>query len=500
MSTSTRRFLQDTLLSFLSLGMSTFVHFILRVFLAWYMGDGGDEALGLYTLSYTAYSFGVLLSAFGIGGAVAKYAAESGDDASRRGRYLLVGLVSSFFIGCLMWMALHFSSPLIAQRFWDMPEMTVLLQIVAVSFPFLALEKTTLGFLNGVRRMTLYAFVNIFQSILTIVLTVVLVLMGYGLKGAVVGLVVPIAVLSLISLFATRRDLRWPARGQSFPILKMLLWFGIFAAMGNSMYTLFYNIDKMLLARYVDEATVGVYSTASLLSNLVPLIPSAIQVISGPTIARYWGLSDIGSIQNLVNRTMKLTAVVIVPISFAGIVLSRDLIILFFRKEEFAAATVPLQILLAGFAFTGIFTSVATALSMTKWVQLGFIIGAVQVVANVALCILLIPRFGMNGASAAITASHTLGCLINLYLMQRLIKIRIDWKWFGRFMIFGALVVAGGLGLELVLNHYVCAVFGLAILTPITLRYFLTAGDREEIKKLASLAYERLASLKRPTS
>jgi stage V sporulation protein B len=483
MSTSTRRFLQDTLLSFLSLGMSTFVHFILRVFLAWYMGDGGDEALGLYTLSYTAYSFGVLLSAFGIGGAVAKYAAESGDDASRRGRYLLVGLVSSFFIGCLMWMALHFSSPLIAQRGWDKPEMTVLLQIVAASFPFLALEKTTLGFLNGVRRMTLYAFVNIFQSILTIVLTVVLVLMGYGLKGAVVGLVVPIAVLSLISLFATRRDLRWPARGQSFPILKMLLWFGIFAAVGNSMYTLFYNIDKMLLARYVDVATVGVYSTASLLSNLVPLIPS-----------------DIGSIQNLVNRTMKLTAVVIVPISFAGIVLSRDLIILFFRKEEFAAATVPLQILLAGFAFTGIFTSVATALSMTKWVQLGFIVGAIQVVANVALCILLIPRFGMNGASAAITASHTFGCLINLYLMQRLIKIRIDWKWFGSFMVFGALVVAGGLGLELVLNHYVCAVLGLAILTPITLRYFLTAEDREEIKKLASLAYERLASLRRPTS
>jgi len=83
----------------------------------------GPADLGLYTLSYTAYSFGVLLSAFGIGGAVAKYAAESGDDTTRKGRLLLIGAVSSFFIGCLMGLLLHFSAELIAQRFFHMPDM-----------------------------------------------------------------------------------------------------------------------------------------------------------------------------------------------------------------------------------------------------------------------------------------------------------------------------------------------------------------------------------------
>ena len=485
-TTSTRRFLRDTALSFVSLGMSTFVHFLLRIFLARYMGPAD---LGLYTLSYTAYSFGVLLSAFGIGGAVAKYAAESGDDTTRKGRLLLIGAVSSFFIGCLMGLLLHFSAELIAQRFFHMPDMRGLLQIVALSFPFLALEKATLGFLNGVRRMTLFAFVNVFQSVLTLLLTIALVLMGYGLKGAVAGLVLPIVAMSLFSLLATRRDLSRPMRGQSLPILRMLVWFGIFAAMGNSMYTLFYNIDKIFLGRYMDDAAVGIYGTASLLSNLVPLIPSAVQVITGPAIARYWGRAEYGNIQDLVNRTMKYTAMLIVPISFVGIVLSRDLIVLFFG-EEYVLATVPLQVLLAGFAFTGIFTSVATALSMTNWVQMGFIVGAVQVVGNIALCTLLIPRFGMNGASAAITASHALGCLINLYLMQRFIKIRIDWRWFACFMAVGALVVAGGLGLKLVVHQYLCAFLGLVILAFITIRYFVTGEDREVIKKLVSFKRE----------
>jgi O-antigen/teichoic acid export membrane protein len=239
----------------------------------------------------------------------------------------------------------------------------------------------------------------------------------------------------------------------------------------------------------MDEAAVGIYGTASLLSNLVPLVPSAIKLITGPTIARYWGRGESGNIQELVNRTMKYTAMVILPISFAGIVLSRNLIILIFG-EEYVSAAVPLQVLLAGFAFTGMFTSVGTALSMTNWVQMGFVIGTVQVLANVALCTVLIPRFGMNGASVAITASHVFGCLINLYLVQRFIGIRIDWRWFARFMTIGALVVAGGLGLGLVVNRYLCVVLGLAILAFISMRYFVTGEDREVIKRLFSLKRE----------
>src|SRR4030042_885750 len=359
MATSERRFVRDVGLSFASLAISSLVHFLLRIFLARYLGPAD---LGQYTLAYTFYSFGVLLSAFGIGGAVGKYVAENKEDAlalptMRKGRLLFIGVVSSFVIGCIMWLILHFSSPWIAERFFRMPELSSLLQIVAFAFPFIALEKATLGFLNGMRRMGLYAFVNVAQRVLIMVLTVALALLGYGLEGAVVALVLPIVLLSLFSVVALHRQMNRPTRAQSARIFRILLRFGVFVVMGNGMYMLFYNVDRILLGRFTDDVAVGIYSTAAILSGLVTLIPSALQLVTGPTIASYWGRGESDNIQTLVNRTMKYTAILIVPISLAGIFLSRELISLIFG-EEYVSATAFLPILLAGFIFGGIFTSV----------------------------------------------------------------------------------------------------------------------------------------------
>jgi stage V sporulation protein B len=488
MAADPRRFVQDVGLSFASLAISSLVHFILRIFLARYLGPAD---LGQYTLAYTFYSFGVLLSAFGIGGGVGKYVAENREDAlalptMRKGRLLLVGVVSSFVIGCIMWLILHTSSPWIAERFFRMPELSSLLQIVAFAFPFIALEKATLGFLNGMRRMGLYAFINVAQNVLILVLTVALALLGYGLEGAVVALVLPIVLLGLFSVVALQRQMNRPTRAQSARIFRILLRFGVFVVMGNGMYMLFYNVDRILLGRFTDDVTVGIYGIAAILSGLVPLIPSAIQLVTGPTIASYWGRGESSNIQTLVNRSMKYTAILIVPISFVGVFLSRDLINLIFGGE-YLSATVPLQILLAGFGFGGIFTSVGTALAMTRWVHMGFILGAAQVVANVVLGIVLIPHFGMNGAAVATAASLTLGALLGLYFVQRFIKIAMDWRWFARFLFISALVFAGSFALELVVNQYLGMVIGLAILVFIILRYFVTDEDREVIRRLAFL-------------
>src|SRR4030042_5284944 len=115
MAADPRRFVQDVGLSFASLAISSLVHFLLRIFLARYLGPAD---LGQYTLAYPFYSFGVLLSAFGIGGAVAKYVAENKEDPVRKGRLLFIGVVSSFVIGCRMWVFSHFFYPFFAAGFF----------------------------------------------------------------------------------------------------------------------------------------------------------------------------------------------------------------------------------------------------------------------------------------------------------------------------------------------------------------------------------------------
>jgi hypothetical protein len=90
----------------------------------------------------------------------------------------------------------------------------------------------------------------------------------------------------------------------------------------------------------------------------------------------------------------------------------------------------------------------------------------------------------MNGASASTAASLVFGTLLNLYFGRRFLKISVDWGWLARFLTVGAAVFAGGYALGLVVSPYISVVAGLAILAFVTVRYFLTAEDREMIRRL----------------
>ena len=74
-----KKFIQDIGWSFASLAISSAVHFILRIFLARYIGE---DSLGIYTLSFTVYSFGLILAGFGLESALLKHVAQYKENSS----------------------------------------------------------------------------------------------------------------------------------------------------------------------------------------------------------------------------------------------------------------------------------------------------------------------------------------------------------------------------------------------------------------------------------
>lgn len=480
MASGVQRFAKDVGFSFASLGISALIHFILRIFLARYLGPAD---LGLYTLSFTFYSFGMIFSAFGIGVALIKYVAEFKEDVPRTKLLVSSGSITAFLIGCIFGLILYACSALIADTFFDMPELGGLLRIVAIAFPFIALEKVTLGFLNGLRRMRLFAVINIAQNVLTIILTVLLVLWGYGLSGAVFSFVLPLILLSLFSLFSIRKSLARPTLTQYAPVIKMLLAFGGYVVLANGMGLIQTYTDSIMLGYFMTDVDVGLYAVAIMLTQAIRLPSSAIQMITNPTIATYWGKGEIDNIEDLINRIMKYTAAFIIPIVFVAGFFSQPIITLIFGTE-FASATLPLQILLIGTVLSAIPASVGTTLSATAYVSMIFKISGITVVVNILLNLVLIPHLGITGAAIATSTSMVISVLIGLYFMQRLIGIKIHWRWFAKLFTFTALLAGVTYGLGLIVSHYICVPVALIILVAVLLKYFITKRDISLIKEI----------------
>jgi O-antigen/teichoic acid export membrane protein len=134
--------MRDIQWSFISLAISSFVHFLLRVVLGRELGASG---LGLYTLVFTIYMFGMQFAAFGIGAALTKYVAEHNENLNKIEEFVSSGVIGSFISGLTFGIILYLSSNAIAINFFHCSEMVYLLKITSFCFPFIALQKTALG-------------------------------------------------------------------------------------------------------------------------------------------------------------------------------------------------------------------------------------------------------------------------------------------------------------------------------------------------------------------
>ena len=289
MSNTVRRFAGDVGFSLTSLGVSALVHFILRIFLGRYLGPGD---LGLYTLAFTVYSFGMLFSSFGIKAALTKYVAEFNADVPRTNLLITSGSVTATLIGIIVGLIVYVSSTAIASLF-DMPELGGLLRIVAISFPFIALETVILGFLNGLRRMRLFAFINITQSVLTIIITVALVLLGYGLSGVVFAFVASVILMSLFSLFSIRSSLARSKLKQYAPVIKTLLVFGGYVVLASAINMVQTSADSIMIGYFMTDTNVGYYAVAVVFFRAMWMIPQAVSMITTPRISAYHGRGEI---------------------------------------------------------------------------------------------------------------------------------------------------------------------------------------------------------------
>lgn len=479
MRNSVELFLKDTGWSLVSLIMTAALQFVLRAFLANYFGSND---LGLYTLAFTVYALGLVFSGFGINAGMVKYVAENKENDLNIRRFISVGVSVSFIIGLLLGLVLFLSAQPIAEYFFKMPELAILIKIVSFSFPFIAIEKAVLGFLNGVRRMRLFSLINIIQSIIVIILTVVFAVRGFAIEFAVISLVLPVILIGTASLFVVRKQASISLFLKSIPVSKILMSFGFFVVLANAMGTIMTHASSTIIGYFMNESDVGIYSIAVLFIHVISLPPSAIQSITSPAIAGYWADKKTESIESLVNTCMKYTAIYAVIVSFIFFFLSNEILELLFNEEYLPAAT-PLKILLPGAIFGAIQTSVGGALSSTAYVNRIFLLSGLGVIISIVTNSILVSHYGLTGAAIATSITMMISSLILLSATKILIRIKLDWRWFVKLILLTAGAGIATFGLSFVLNEMVCTFLGISLMVLMIVKFMIPGEDRKYVRK-----------------
>jgi len=422
-----KKFAFDVGITFIASVVTLPLGFVITVVLGRYLGAGD---LGLYRMASTIYGIAMLVAALGIPAAMIKYVAEFKDDRTKLNQIASSGVITSLFLGIGFFALFYFSSGLFADIF-NMPRLSGLLKILSPVFPFALVGGALLGLLNGLREMKKYAAATIIQSVLMVIITVALIYFGFGVAGAVIGVVLA-SVGNCFYLVWVSRNYFELTLERYRKTTKKLLKFGaqIFGASAINMIN--YQADTLLIGYFLTATDVGHYAVAVGLSRFFWIIPQAVQTITYPATSEYWAKNNHSALQTMIDKSMKYTACVLLPIGLAVGFFARDIITTIFG-EEFVYSVLPLQILLVGMVINGATgRPVGSTLAGIGRADLNSKIASCSATTNIILNILLIPYIGITGAAVATAISLTIGVLLNLTLIAKNTGIKFDLRWYGK--------------------------------------------------------------------
>jgi len=465
-----KKFAFDVGITFIASVVTLPLGFVITIVLGRYLGAGD---LGLYRMASTIYGIAMLVAAIGIPAAMIKYVAEFKDDRTKFNQIVSSGVITSLFLGIGFIALFYFSSGLFADIF-NMPGLSGLLKILSPVFPFALVGGALLGLLNGLREMKKYAAATIIQSVLMVIITVVLIYFGFGVAGAVIGVVLSSVGFCLFLIWTTRKYFEITFSGYA-PTTKKMLLFGIHIFGAQAMNIINYQADIILIGYFLTAMDVGYYAVAVGLSKFFWIVPQSIQTITYPATSEYWAKNNHSALQTMIDKSMKYSACVLLPIGLAVGFFAKDIITTIFG-EGFIYSVLPLQILIIGTIISGAGErAVGGTLAGIGRSDLNPKIASSSATINIILNIILIPYFGIVGAAIATATSLSVAVFLSLFLMVKNAGIKLDFGWFEKLAIM--IIIEAFICYSLRFNYAVN--FIVILLTIFTLWfYFLKREDR----------------------
>ena len=161
--------------------------------------------------------------------------------------------------------------------------------------------------------------------------------------------------------------------------------------------SIYFYIDSVMLSKMRGDVEVAVYSVAYNLALAILFIPAVYTNAIYPVMSRYYKSSKENLIL-LYTKSFKYLYIIGLPIS-AGLYLLADRIIVFFYGKEYLASVIALQIISWFLFLKFINYLIAYALSSTDQQGSRMIGQGLTAAFNVALNLVLIPKFGYKGAA-----------------------------------------------------------------------------------------------------
>ena len=377
----------------------------------------GVEAFGTFNIMFGLLMIGTVVSRLGLDTYVLRIIPSFELNSEKTSLFLKeiikILLLSSFTVSLLI---LLFLEPINTYLFKSLDVRDYLIGLVLMILPYTLFNVFPEVF-RGFDEIKLYSFFrNLLQNITLVILLGIAIIFSLNYSPIdilyLTVIIISILISGVLFVFLKKKNVSiWISGKYEDKILRNS--YPMF--LGASLMFVMSYIDSFMIAYYLDEYQVGIYSACINLSMIITFIPIAIGGYISPKVAKAYSENKKEEVRNIFKNSLIIIIVVTLPIFLFIYVYAEVLLGLF--GVAFTVATTTLLITNIAFLSEALCGPVGFILNMTDNQHIFMRILIVSLFINIIFNALLIPIYGINGAAIAMMLSMffwTIGSLVFL--------------------------------------------------------------------------------------
>jgi O-antigen/teichoic acid export membrane protein len=297
----------------------------------------------------------------------------------------------------------------------------ILIILAILHIPFTLFNTYYSGYYLGRNRIKDYNLIFWLPGILSLISVIFLVIVfkldiyGALLAGITGPFIISLVILKRIKGFSIN------FKGLNTKLLRDMLSLGLIYALALLVINLNYKVNIIILDQLSTPHEIGIYTKGAHLIEYLWQIP---MLLSTLVFARSSIAKDGIGFSIKVAQLLRISVLLIICLSIVLFFFS-DLIIHIFFGKEFAESSGVLKIMIPGVVLLTIFKVLNMDLAGKgkPWVSIFAMLPAL--IINIFLNIVLIPRYGANGAAISSTISYSLGGILFVIVYSKTVKVSI---------------------------------------------------------------------------
>ena len=283
------------------------------------------------------------------------------------------------------------------------PRMAELLVFMPVVLIFASLDELQGSLLRGFGRYQRVAAATVLRGVLRLIISaLVLLVLGWGIKGLIVSWVVSFAAATAYQWYGVpiqrRLWFRWRWA-------RSVLRFGTPLQLIRYLWFATARMQTFILALLAGPIGIAFYEIAARLPRGLQRVSQSLYSVYHPTLAKLFAGQETQAASALIKRSLRLYYFFTIVAAWGAVLFGKELITLFFGAQ-YEGATPALTVLLLGLSLSASADLYGYALTGLGRPEKSLKVNLLRATASVSGGVLLIPSLGFIGAAIAVALAQ----------------------------------------------------------------------------------------------